>query len=443
MMLRMFQVSLLERKTKRVCEENEEDRQMKKVNVKRKLLQLHWLNFKMYEYKTRLLTGAAVVLQALLLLMPISALAAGEDGQEIGAPQMMESFAKSCFGAVMSPDGKRIYILREGQLLQYQLNPFKKLSSIAVETAQVKSFNYAAPCKVGLTRNESKIIIVRGINISLFDAQTGSLLKSVNTTDYPGSDEDSIDRRMAFNGDDLVIMFRARIYVLDANTLTYRHKEIDIGKKCGFESHNYHLRSMNNVIGSLYFISPLSVVVLNGETYECELSAKINEVAGSKQQISRDFRTLALKGVTEFRDYRRSSPARYDDMKKDDVLLFDLSTRTASVKKDNVPFEGVFIHALRSSIQADGHTFFSRYYHRSPNAVDTAIIDERVRKFTVITTYEAGEAILMEAFLGSKYGNFQMTPGARKYLMMKNGEGKDVPMNDATFNKYYRTAFVN
>ena len=398
---------------------------------------------------------AAVVLRALLLIVPVSVLAA-EDGQEIGAPQMMESFAKSCFGAAISPDGKRIYILREGQLLQYQFSPFKKLGSIAVKTAQVKSFNNAQACKVGLTRNESKIIIVSYADISLFDAQTGRLLNSVNIQKLEWNHnvpESSFDRRMAFNGDDLVIMIGTLIYVLDANTLTYKHKEIDIGKKCGFEMHNFHLRTMNNIIGSLYFISPQSVVMLNGETYECELSAKVSDDGNYhlKQQISRDFRTLALKGVTEFRDYRRSSPARYDDKKKDDVLFFDLGTRTAKVNKDNVPFKGVFIYALRSSIQADGHTFFSRGKQRIPmdysipteSSVDTAIIDERVRKFTVITTYEAGEAILMEAFTGSKYGNFQMTPGARKYLMMKNGEGKDVPMNDATFNKYYRTAFVN
>ena len=387
---------------------------------------------------------AAIVLRALLLVLPVSACAMAEDRQEIGAPQMMESFAKSCFGAVMSPDGKRIYILREGQLIQYQFNPFKKLGSIAVETAQVKSFKYAGACKVGLTRNESKIIIVSNIDISLFDAQTGRLLKSVSA--------DGLERRLAFNGDDLVTMsmFDTRIAVLDANTLTYKHKEIDIGKRCGFENHN--LRIMQNIMGSLYFISPQSVVMLNGETYECELSAKVSvEDHGYygnyhlKQQISRDFRTLALKGVTEFRDFRRSSPARYDDMQKDDVLLFDLGTRTASVKKDNVPFEGVFIYALRSSIQANGHTFFSRGYQRnlSQHLVDTLIIDERVRKFTVITTYEAGEAISMEAFPGSKYGNFQMTPGARKYLMMKNGEGRVVSMNDATFKKYYRTAFEN
>lgn len=392
---------------------------------------------------------AAVVLRALLLVLPVSACAKAEDRQEIGAPQMMESFAKSCFGAVMSPDGKRIYILREGQLMQYQFNPFKKLGSIAVETARVESFNYGVgACKVGLTRNESKIIIVSNIDISLFDAKTGRLLKSLKVIelerDYLESDL-TIGNRMAFNGDDLVIMLGSRIYVLDANTLTYKIKEIDIGKKCGFEIFNYHLKTMKNVMGSLYFISPRSVVVLNGETYECELSAKINHVAGSKQQLSRDFRTLALKGVTEFRDYRRSTTDRYDDMKKDDVLFIDLDTRTAKVNKDNVPFKGVFIYALRSSIQADGHSFFSLHTQERPMQylVRTVIIDERERKFTAITTYEAGEAILMEAFPGSKYGNFQMTPGARKYLMMKNSEGKVVPMNDATFNKYYRTAFKN
>lgn len=389
---------------------------------------------------------ATVVLRALLLIMPVSVWAATEDEQQIGAPQMMESFAKSCFGAVMSPDGKRIYILREGQLLQYQLNPFKKLGSTTLETAQLRSFSHAYTCKVGLTRNESKIIIVNDIEIALFDAQTGRLLKSVNRQkmewdDHKSEHESSIDRRMVFNGDDMVVMLGARIYVLDAHTLTYRHKEIDIGRKCGFENHV--VKSIQNVIGNLYFSSPQSVVMLNGETYECELSAKINDVAGGKPQLSRDFRTLALKGVTEFRYYRRSSSARYDDMQKDDVLLFDLGTRTASVKKDNAPFEGVFIYSLRSSIQADGHSFFSRHHHRSPNAVDTLIIDERVSKFTVITTYDAGEAILMEAFPGSRYGNFQMTPGARKYLMMKNSEGKVVPMNDATFNKYYRAAFEN
>ena len=395
-----------------------------------------------------------VWLFASVLLLPLLASASAiiEDGQEIGAPQMMESIANGCFGAVMSPDGKRLYILREGQLLQYQHNPFKKLGSIAVETAKVKAMKYNGGCTIGLTRNESKIIIVSQMVISLFDAQTGRLLKNVSADEQERAYShilfrNSLEKRLAFNGDDLVIMFDTRIAVLDANTLAYKHKEIDIGKKCGFAD-DRHEKSFHYIAGRLFFISPQSVVVLNGGTYECELSAKLNERNGISTLLSRDFRTLALKGVTEFRDYRESTPARHDDMKKDDVLLFDMDARTASVKKDNVPFEGMGIYNLRpSTLREDGHSFFRLTHVNSkqstPLMARMAIVDQRVKKFFAITTYEAGEAILMEAFLEFKFGNFQMTPGARKYLMMKNSEGKDVPMNDATFNKYYWTAFEN
>ena len=53
--------------------------------------------------------------------------------------------------------------------------------------------------------------------------------------------------------------------------------------------------------------------------------------------------------------------------------------------------------------------------------------------------YESGEAILFEGQIGGLFQNFQFTPGARKYLLMKNSAGKIVPINDATFNKYHQS----
>ena len=57
------------------------------------------------------------------------------------------------------------------------------------------------------------------------------------------------------------------------------------------------------------------------------------------------------------------------------------------------------------------------------------------------TLYESSEAILFECPIGDLCKKFQLTPNARKYLIMKNSEGKIVPINDATFEKYYRKKF--
>lgn len=57
----------------------------------------------------------------------------------------------------------------------------------------------------------------------------------------------------------------------------------------------------------------------------------------------------------------------------------------------------------------------------------------------IFKQYESGEAILKERLISGGPEYFQLTPGARKYLMMKNSEGKLVPINDATLAKYQRT----
>ena len=56
--------------------------------------------------------------------------------------------------------------------------------------------------------------------------------------------------------------------------------------------------------------------------------------------------------------------------------------------------------------------------------------------WALFSQYAAGEAIVVEFSSDSQLMGFQLTSGARKYLMMD--KDARIPINDATFAKYYQ-----
>ena len=422
---------------------------MIKTNVERKSIQLHRLNFKMYEYKARLLAGAVVVLQALLLIMPVSAFAATGEAQEIGVPQAMEVQPKGCFGVVLSPDGDGFYSVRDGLLTHYQVTPFKKIGSIAIDQEQLKDIPEKESCRVLITDDHSKLILVFREWIVLLDSRTGKISKKL---EREGELRRKGSESSTLNGDDLVFLGKFpgpgevveggqvfRLTVVDARSLEFKRQISELDKRFGFLYSNDSAPFITKIQDRLYLSSGRSLVVLNSKTYapESALSSRFSIAV----RISKDYRKLYVSGARFVTDHFSHIDKDYGEAVENTTAVFDQKTR-------HISFEKIDFDKLRETKRLHDQfdpILFSPNQSRSKDYVTGSL-----RKYALIRSrntgtasffyqYESGEAILIETRPKGplRYENFQLTPGAKQYLMMKDSTGKVVPINDATFEKYH------
>ena len=384
------------------------------------------------KYQSKLTHFAGVLLQALLLVVPISACAATETNQEIGVPQAMKVDASGCFAAVLSPDTDRFYTLREEsltqyQLTQYQINPFKKIGSINIDRAQFKERKHESCRGVWVTNDKTKLIILYDNRIFLLDARTGQLLK-----DYERPTSADLFHRAILNDDELVTVDSARhinLTIWDVNTLQLK-RTFRVGSFSFIA--DPITWAISKIQNRIYLENAGYLGVLNSKTYAPELEvAKKN--MDPRPKISKNYKKLYIPNVSKVLDHLNSTQATYEDVRGDDFLVFDQETRHTSIKnmKDisRDEFDPVLVHRAQLSRNKE-FVMVGALFNLMEN------LNSRMRfRFS---QYESGEAILFHGRIGGLLQNFQLTPGARKYLMMKNSEGKIVPINDATFNKYHQ-----
>ena len=232
------------------------------------------------KYQSKLTYFAGVVLQALLLIVPMSACAATETSQEIGVPQPMEVRAKGCFGVVLSPEGDGFYSVRDGLLTHYQIAPFKKIGSIAIDEAQLKDIQEKDSCRVLITDDGSKLILVfRGWLVSL-DRRTGKISKKVERQAVR-TDVGLPREAVTLNGNDLVILSEFNdpergvwfyLSVLDVNTFSFKRPAFDVGGKFEFTYGYSAVKGVAKIQDKLYLSSGKTLAVLNSKTYEPELT---------------------------------------------------------------------------------------------------------------------------------------------------------------------------
>lgn len=379
---------------------------------------------------------AAVAIQALLTLIPISASATTETDQEIGVPQAVEEPVSGCFGAVLSSDGDRFYALREGLLTQYQIKPFKKIGSIEINWTQLKERKGESCRSVWVTNDKSKLIIVYSDRMFLLDVRTGQILNQYERTDLAISFAIT-----TLNDDELVVLerygsdeaFYMNLSVWDANTLKPKRHIRDLGKQFGFFADQVWW-GISKIQNRIYLENSRYLVVLNSKTYSAELT--VAKTDRDRPKISKSFDKLYLPDVSKVTDHITGKQSTYDDVRGDNVLVFDQETRHASIENiKNISrdkFDPVLVHRDQLSRNKE-FVMVGTPFH--------LIEDLNSRMRFRFTLYESSEAILFECPIGDLCKKFQLTPNARKYLIMKNSEGKIVPINDATFEKYYRKKF--
>jgi len=391
---------------------------------------------------------AATILQALLLFMPISVFANTGGEEEVGIPQAMESRVKVGFGAVMSPDGERYYTVHEsGVITQYQINPFKKLSELAFDREKLIDFyKNKSFSKVLITSDEKKLFVLLPSKLIQIDLQNGRILR-----EHAPWEDNTVGGiwKAIMNGNDLVLFERwggdvshGLLSVLDADTLA--RKRVYSRADLEFNYNNGETISLTKYKGRIYLASVWSFVVLNSETYRDELKLSYSSQGWGGAKISRDHNVLYLQGGRKMFEFLNVKPDRLDAAldNKNNVLVYDLRTRASRIESvDNIPketFDRFFLHPYGASRVKDFILFSNGLTVSSGGIIDLA--KDKLYRFY---QYDSGESILMECLPPSRKecGNFQLTSGARKYLLMKNSEGKVVPINDATFGKYYRKTY--
>lgn len=402
------------------------------------------------KHKSRL-SLAAAVLQVLLLVIPTPAFATAEADQEIGVPQAMKVDTSGCSAAVLSPDEDRFYTLRAGsqtqyQLTQYQINPFKKIGAIDIDRTQFNEGKGESCRSVWVSNDKSKLIIVYFDRLFLLDARTGQLLNKAGIPEWAGRSDAT-----TLNDDDLVMLNRVigdaahymNLTIWDANTLKLKRSIRDLGVYFGFFPDQAWM-GMSRIQNRIYLENARYFVVLNSKTYAPELTVAkyIPELAVTKAgvnhspKISKDFKKLYRPDISKVTDHLTDKQATYDDVRGDNVLVFDQETRHASIENIKNISRDKFDPLLlsRDQVSRNKEYVMLSVKQSAPHVMENLNSRMRFR----FSQYGSGEAILFECQIGGLCQNFQLTPGGRKYLMMKNSEGKIVPINDATFNKYHR-----
>lgn len=393
------------------------------------------------ENKSKLsrLSLTRVMLQALLLLLvaPISAFAATEANQEIGVPQAMQAPVKGCFGAVLSPDGDHFYSVREGLLTQYKINPFKKLGSVAIDWEQLTE-RRDATCRVLITSDKSKLIIVHRHKLFLLDINSGRVLKNFERKDWDigtvGATLNNAELLILdmFLSDEQGDVFHLSIW--DANTLKFKSEIRDLGKTFGlFPDRKY--AAISKIQDRIYLATGKSLVVVNAKTYAPELTLSFRP-SGHDPKISKNFQTVYVWSVSAVTDHLSGKHTTYGDTKAKSVLVFDQTTRESRFENMNsIPREE--IDPILISTHQLSRTREYVMVSQGPLRALAVLANLNTGMVFQFSQYESGEAILMERRPGGEYKNFQLTPGAKKYLMIKDRAGKVVPINDAMFMKYH------
>lgn len=397
------------------------------------------------------LTLAAFGLQAMLLIILVSTYAQAEAEQEIGVPQAMEAQVKGCAAAVLLPDEGLIYSVYESVLTRYSINPFKKIGSTVIDWGQLK--DKLARCRIGITNDKSKFVLLYDDKILLLDASSGQILNTVERKDgYFGS--------AILNGNEFVTLdldraggggggaaFSYNMTIWDANTLNFKREIPDVGKSFDLSWGRNSSTTISINPGSIYLATDQSLVVLNSKTYVPELSLfrpDIFEAAGSPK-ISKNFQKLSFRGGSKVTDHITGKTASFDDTSRERVLIFDQKKRVFHQEtKEYVKGEIIERISGEEYVGFGGHRLHisrDKDYLMSPAgpSVRALLMNLSTGMGVIFKQYESGEAILKERLISGGPEYFQLTPGARKYLMMKNSEGKIVPINDATLAKYRRT----
>lgn len=450
---------------------------MQKTNVKRKSIRLNWFDFKINEYKTRLLHlgvrplrgGRALSMRpplfilCVVFMLPHSLYADTKVDQEIGETynnQMYQTEGR-VDSAVLASVGDRLYTLKDSVLSLYDLSPLRRINAIKVafDSRQTKE----DPYKTFITKDEKFIILYSNKQLRLLDVSSGKLIKTVPFE----SDAGMLNENELFT-----VANQNKATVWNASDLSIKKKFEAKGEErwVPFEGyiikHSLFFRAGNRIllyrphrrVGFTETTNEMNfgaaIFVFDASTYK--ILWKVENRIILKPLLSSDMRALYVNcdadGYSQlWRDGHHTNLHNELKQKYKDTELrtgycqFDLSS--GQVDLPSTDFKALKDHRVTN--RYFNLNYIGRESQISPtsqyqllggvgeggNVTGFVYIEsDKPKTSKTFIQYTDGEAALF-----ARTGDFIATRNARASMKMKNKAGEIVPINEATFEKFNKS----
>lgn len=358
-------------------------------------------------------------------------------GKEVGEI-FLARYNSGVDNSVLSPDGKRIYVFKNGYLHQYQLAPFKLINSRELDFETNQRYDANKRHLTYITDNEKYIIIYRKNKIEQIDVKTGATIKSVKFK----SDESVL------NGNEFVTFDNNNVItVWNANNLKkikqWESEHKWAGKAQLFDEEYNHRFEIYYGLGisfskvfkvndKIILFRPANlyshtshygeITIFDAETYKMLIS--IRHLDQRTSSISLNLKTLYVNRVTL---WPVSGHIQQFNYRRREMLKYDLVTGAVSEIKSDKAKEiikgNIYLHLTSRGLSPTGEFYL---------AARRFIVYPKKEKRYKLHVFKDGEAVLRN----KKTNEFKLTNNARKHLKMKNTKGEILPINNVTFMKY-------
>jgi hypothetical protein len=340
--------------------------------------------------------------------------------------------------SVLTPDGKRLYVLKNGTLSQYQIDPFRLMSSFKVGIDSVQPEKRSDWYQIFITPDESKIVIHDKSSIKLLDLTTRGITKSVTHESQNGLLVDNVF--VTFGPDNVLTLWNAeslqkiKTIVPDYKWTGTREVSHDEGTR--FPNAYSLSRGSSNVfrLGDqivIYIPAYIAshagaagdIFLIDKDTFELEAYIQHHS---EDPTLSFDHKSIYVNGL-KLREPSKEN-AKVEKGGFWDIQKYDLESGDVTVvkpeKSPNSNAPRLSFRGLSPQIPPAGQFhLLNRQVLASPESKDAT---------KSLYVYENGEAVLFN----NKRNAFELTENARKYLGMKVSKDEVIPVNDATFEKF-------
>ncbi len=365
-----------------------------------------------------------------------------ERNQEIGVLKAMKSSTTGCFGAILSPDGEHFYTLREELLTRYRISPFEKIGSIVIDREELEKTRNESSCRVLLSNDKSKLVIVFTHKILLLNTNTGKMLNK-----FEMKQRGKGIAGVVLDGNELVLLDREdgeyfTLSIRDVNTFKLKRKIHNLSSFGFHPNRRTSIPAVSKIQNRIFLETETSLLVLNRNTYDPELFV-LCKYTCKNPTASKNYQKLYVWNVLSVTDHLKEKKTTYEGTLQKKVMVFDQETREASFTNRNDISRIDLVPTLVNTEQISRVKDYLMVSKRGPNSM-AGLVNLKTDVGFTFYQYDSGEAILREWPRGGEYYTyFYLTPEAKRHLMMKNRDGEIVPINDATFNKYYRKTRVH
>lgn len=342
--------------------------------------------------------------------------------------------------SVLTSDGKRIYVLKNGTLSQYQIDPFRLMSSFKVGIDSVQPPERSDWYQIFITVDESKILIHDTKSIKLLDLASRSISKSVPHDSQNALLVDNV--LVTFGPDNLLTLWNAE-NLLKIKTIAPDYKWTGTKKGRHDEGHSftekYSLsRGSSNVfrLGDrvvIYVSAKLrnhgasvsgDIFLINKDTFKLETHI---EHYSEDPILSFDHKSIYVSGLKSVEPRKQNAKVEMGGFWANHK--YDLeSGNVIVVKPGGLPNR----NARLSFRTLSPHVPPAGQFHLLYGQIFMYPDDEDAQKGQRLYVYEDGEAVLLR----NKQNTFELTDNARKYLRMKASKDELIPVDDATFEKF-------